>query len=200
MLTFTFTLARKKRAKFKQGKKWKLAAIDFLYFGFRLTVGRCYSFYLFRECKHLTPLSVCFSSKWFFFAIFSARKLPEISKDCMLFVRMVNVYFNVRTHAHSSHGTCEEFAISSLLLSLEFKNWNSREREENFTTFRVQIFHLVRWKIFLNAFTFVLVQGAQRWNNKNCHTLTLPTATFINFARLFFHRFSDYFLKLFFFF
>lgn len=33
---------------------------------------------------------------------------------------------------------------------------------------------------------------------KNCHTLTLPTVTFINFARLFFHRFSDYFLKLFF--
>ena len=129
MLTFTFTLARKKEQNLNKEKSENWQRLIFV-LGFRLTVGRCYSFYLFRECKHLTPLSVCFSSKWFFFAIFNARKFPEISEDCMLFVRMVNVYFNVRTHAHSSHGTCEEFAISSLLLSLEFKNWNSRERRK----------------------------------------------------------------------
>lgn len=90
-----------KRAKFKQGKKWKLAAIDFLYFGFRLTVGRCYSFYLFRECKHLTPLSVCFSSKWFFLQYSARENFQKYQKTvCFLCEWLMSILMYELTHIH----------------------------------------------------------------------------------------------------
>lgn len=138
-----------------------------------------------------------------FFCNIQREKISRnIRRLYMLFVRMVNVYFNVRTHAHSSHGTCEEFSISSLLLSFEFFSLKIeiREREENFTTFNVQNFSSCKVENFLKCFLRLCWCKPHSRDEiiKNCHTLTLPRVTHINFARLFFHRFSDYFLKLFF--